>query len=196
MRFTETSFSFSRIASRSLLFARFYLSLFSSVSGPHATLMAYCAEFYGAEGRAKIPLLVGLSVQFGCVINAGETRLSSTMSHWDYSSSLKSQISLQNRSFKPDRCPSLALAWLVVPQSWSFTIWDGAFVYNSWRIFLSLCGVPTLIGVVCLCFFPESPKFLMTQGRNEDALEIFRKIFRVNTGLPKDNYPVSERCDR
>ncbi|KAH0955694.1 hypothetical protein HN011_001947, partial [Eciton burchellii] len=123
------------------------------VSGPYASLMAYCAEFYGAEGRAKVPLLVGFSVQFGCVINA-------------------------------------ALAWLVVPQPWSFSIWDGAFVYNSWRIFLSLCGVPTLIGVVCLCFFPESPKFLMTQDRNEDALEVFRRIFSVNTGLPKDNYPV------
>jgi hypothetical protein len=34
--------------------------------------MAYCAEFYGAEGRAKVPLLVGFSVQFGCVINAGK----------------------------------------------------------------------------------------------------------------------------
>ncbi|EZA47348.1 Synaptic vesicle glycoprotein 2B [Ooceraea biroi] len=123
------------------------------VSGPHATLMAYCAEFYGAEGRAKIPILVGFSVQFGCVVNA-------------------------------------ALAWLVVPQPWSFSIWDGAFVYNSWRIFLSLCGVPTLIGVVCLCFFPESPKFLMTQDRNEEALEVFKRIFSVNTGLPKDNYPV------
>lgn len=85
----------------------------------------------------------------------------------------------------------LALAWQVVPQPWLFVFWDGAVVYNSWRIFLSLCGVPTLLGISCLCFFPESPKFLMTQNRNEEALEIFKKIYSINTGLPKDDYPVS-----
>ncbi|XP_012227333.2 synaptic vesicle glycoprotein 2B-like [Linepithema humile] len=123
------------------------------VSGPHATLMAYCSEFYGAKGRTKIPLIVGFSVSVGCVVNA-------------------------------------ALAWMVVPQSWLFVFWDGAFVYNSWRIFLSLCGVSTLLGIICLCFFPESPKFLMTQNRNEEALEVFKRIYSMNTGLPKDDYPI------
>jgi len=42
------------------------------VSGPHATLMAYCSEFYGASGRTKIPILVGFSVSFGCIVNAGK----------------------------------------------------------------------------------------------------------------------------
>lgn len=85
----------------------------------------------------------------------------------------------------------LALAWLVIPQPWSIVFWDGAFVYNSWRIYLSICGLPMLLGAFCLCFFPESPKFLMSQDRNEDALEVFKKIYSINTGLPKDNYPVS-----
>jgi len=84
----------------------------------------------------------------------------------------------------------LALAWLIVPQSWSIVLWDGAFVYNSWRIYLSLCGISTLMGTICISFFPESPKFLMTQNRNEDALEVFKKIYSINTGLPKNNYPV------
>ncbi|XP_029156611.1 synaptic vesicle glycoprotein 2C-like [Nylanderia fulva] len=123
------------------------------VSGPHATLVAYCSEFYGAKDRAKIPLLVGFSVSFGCIVNA-------------------------------------ALAWLVIPQPWSIVFWDGAFVYNSWRMYLSICGLPTLIGTICLCFFPESPKFLMSQDRNKDALEVFKKIYHINTGQPKDNYPI------
>ncbi|KAL6266719.1 hypothetical protein P5V15_003555 [Pogonomyrmex californicus] len=123
------------------------------VSGPYATLMAYCSEFYGDKGRTKIPIFVGFIVSFGCIINA-------------------------------------ALAWLIIPQPWSIVLWDGAFVYNSWRIFLSLCGVSTLIGVICISFFPESPKFLMTQNRNEDALKIFKKIYSMNTGLSKDNYPI------
>lgn len=134
-----------------LVFFKFISGLL--VSGPHATLMAYCAEFFGANGRTKIPIIVGFSVSFGCVVNA-------------------------------------ALAWLVIPQSWSIVLWDGAFIYNSWRIFLSLCGISTLVGVICLSFFPESPKFLMTQNRNEDALEVFKEIYSMNTGLPKDNYPI------
>ncbi|XP_018304289.1 synaptic vesicle glycoprotein 2B [Mycetomoellerius zeteki] len=139
-----------------LLFFKFLSGLL--VCGPYATLMAYSAEFYGASGRTKIPILVGFSVSFGCVVNA-------------------------------------ALAWLVIPQPWSIILWNGAFVYNSWRIFLSLCGVSSLIGVCCLSFFPESPKFLMSQNRNKDALEIFKKIYSINTGLPKDNYPISTLDD-
>jgi len=46
-----------------------------SVSGPHATLLAYCSEFFGDKGRAKIPLIVGFSTTFGCVINAGKITL-------------------------------------------------------------------------------------------------------------------------
>ncbi|XP_019884460.1 synaptic vesicle glycoprotein 2B [Camponotus floridanus] len=81
-------------------------------------------------------------------------------------------------------------AWLVIPQPWSIVFGDGVFVYNSWRIYLSICGLPMLIGAACLCFFPESPKFLMTQGRKKDALKVFREIYSINTGLSKDNYPI------
>lgn len=123
------------------------------VSGPHATLLAYCSEFFGDKSRTKIPLIVGFSVSFGCVVNA-------------------------------------VFAWLVIPQPWSIVFGNGAFVYNSWRMYLSICGLPMLIGAACFCFFPESPKFLMTQNCNKDALEIFRKIYSINTGLSKDNYPI------
>ncbi|XP_046815790.1 synaptic vesicle glycoprotein 2B-like [Vespa crabro] len=87
------------------------------------------------------------------------------------------------------------LAWLVVPQNWSIELWDGYFVYNSWRIFLSLCGVPTLIGVFLISFFPESPKFLMSQGRTDEALKVFRQIYRINTGKPEEDYPINELVD-
>ncbi|KAI4482508.1 hypothetical protein M0802_013644 [Mischocyttarus mexicanus] len=87
------------------------------------------------------------------------------------------------------------LAWLIIPQNWSIVLWDGYFVYNSWRIFLSLCGVPTLIGVALILFFPESPKFLMSQGRKEEALKVFRQIYRINTGKPEETYPITELAD-
>lgn len=82
------------------------------------------------------------------------------------------------------------LAWLIIPQPWSLVLFDGAFVYNSWRIYLTVCALPTLIGVVFLFFFPESPKFLMSQGRNEEALNVFRKMYTMNTGHPPESYPI------
>ena len=49
-----------------------------------------------------------------------------------------------------------------------------------------------LIGAFGLYFFPESPKFLMSQGRNEEALEVLKTIYASNTGNHRDDYPVSK----
>lgn len=42
-----------------------------------------------------------------------------------------------------------------------------------------------------MIFFPESPKFLMSQGRNDEALRVFQTIFQINTGRLRADYPVS-----
>ena len=53
-----------------------------------------------------------------------------------------------------------------------------------------LCGLPSLTTTIALLFFPESPRYLLSQGDEEGALEVFRHIFKVNTGKPKQFYPV------
>lgn len=62
---------------------------------------------------------------------------------------------------------------------------------HAWNIYLFLCALPSLttfFGMMCM---PESPKFLMTMGRNDEALKVFRKVYGYNTGKPHDSYPVS-----
>ncbi|XP_046593937.1 synaptic vesicle glycoprotein 2A isoform X1 [Neodiprion lecontei] len=86
------------------------------------------------------------------------------------------------------------LAWLIIPQSWSFTLFDGAFVYNSWRIFILVCSMPSLLACLALMYFPESPKFLMSQGRNAEAIKIFRKMYSMNTGKSPETFAVKELC--
>lgn len=83
-----------------------------------------------------------------------------------------------------------ALAWAIIPQSWSFTLFDGAFVYNSWRIFIFVCSMPAFLAFLALLYFPESPKYLMTQGRNDEALKIFQKMYAMNTGNPPESFPI------
>lgn len=80
------------------------------------------------------------------------------------------------------------LAWLIIPADIGFE--TKYFVYNSWRIFLLICAFPSFIVAALLCFLPESPKFLLTQGKHEEALAIFKYIYHVNTGNDAEDFPV------
>lgn len=55
-----------------------------------------------------------------------------------------------------------------------------------------LCAVPSFIVTVLLMHLPESPKFLLSCGRFEEALAIFRGIYVTNTGNDASMYPVKE----
>ncbi|GLV46741.1 uncharacterized protein CBL_13514 [Carabus blaptoides fortunei] len=83
-----------------------------------------------------------------------------------------------------------SLAWLIIPTDIGYK--SPTFLYNSWRIFLLICSFPSFIVAGLLLFLPESPKFLLSRGRTEEALCIFKEIYRINTGNDIKNYPVKE----
>ncbi|XP_049797933.1 synaptic vesicle glycoprotein 2A-like [Schistocerca nitens] len=81
------------------------------------------------------------------------------------------------------------LAWLVIPQPWEVPL--GGIVLRSWRVFLILGAVPSAATFLGLYFLlPESPKFLLAVGRHDEALDVLRRMFAANSGLPPDKYPV------
>ncbi|XP_053949592.1 synaptic vesicle glycoprotein 2B-like isoform X2 [Anastrepha ludens] len=84
--------------------------------------------------------------------------------------------------------PVVALG--VLPSHWDFQILGLQF--HSWQIFLALSTIPCLLGGALLSFFPESPKFLMSQGRNAEALRIFQRIYAMNNRKPREDYPIKE----
>lgn len=49
-----------------------------------------------------------------------------------------------------------SMAWLIIPTN--IGIETETFVYNSWRVFLLLCSVPSFIVTILLFYLPESPK--------------------------------------
>lgn len=83
-----------------------------------------------------------------------------------------------------------SMAWLIIPREIGFATED--FVYNSWRVFLVICAIPSFIVGILLLYLPESPKFLLSCGRFEEALAIFRGIYVTNTGNDPSMYPVKE----
>lgn len=92
-------------------------------------------------------------------------------------------------------CP--AIGWIIIEsESVAFVIPLIEMKYAAWRIFLLISSLLAGIVSILLCFLPESPKFLLAQGRHDEALEILRSIHRMNFGTKKlyqiDNVHLNE----
>lgn len=82
------------------------------------------------------------------------------------------------------------IALLIINSEWHFYICLIDVDYKPWRLFIVSCGLLSLISGISFIFLPESPKFVYAQGDERKALEILRRIFSINTGLPGDSYDV------
>ncbi|KAL5280528.1 hypothetical protein ACFFRR_004486 [Megaselia abdita] len=60
-----------------------------------------------------------------------------------------------------------------------------------WRILMFCNLIPSLIALIGCFMIPESPKFLLSQGRHDESVEILRKVYATNTGNPKNTYPCN-----
>ncbi|CAH0554057.1 unnamed protein product [Brassicogethes aeneus] len=82
--------------------------------------------------------------------------------------------------------PGVAFSLLRRSALETFKLYD----FSPWRIFVLICGVPSLLSIVVLWFLPETPKYLISKGRFEEARNVFQGIFKWNTGQSTSLYPV------
>jgi MFS family permease len=62
---------------------------------------------------------------------------------------------------------------------------------NSWRVFVILCAIPSLISTILgLIYVPESPRWLLAQGRHDEAVSILRTAAICNGKNPDLLFPV------
>lgn len=77
-----------------------------------------------------------------------------------------------------------ALSSYILPMDWQFDL--GLIEMKPWRLFLAAVSLLNLWNFVAFCFLPESPKFLLAKDRKEEALQILRQMYAVNTGNSRD----------
>ncbi|XP_053686348.1 synaptic vesicle glycoprotein 2B-like [Sabethes cyaneus] len=74
-----------------------------------------------------------------------------------------------------------AMAWWILSYDWSISITNN-FTIRPWRLLFVVNALPGFISGLLLCFYPETPRFLLEQGRCDEALDVFRWIHRHNKG--------------
>ncbi|KAK3921941.1 Synaptic vesicle glycoprotein 2A [Frankliniella fusca] len=82
------------------------------------------------------------------------------------------------------------LAYAILPVELRLPMIPGVMDLVPWRLFMLVCALPSLWSGLWCARLPESPKFLMGQGREEEALRSFRAIYAANTGEHPDTYPI------
>ena len=54
-----------------------------------------------------------------------------------------------------------------------------------------MSAVPSFLVAVALVFMPESPRFLLCKGREQETLTVLRNMYFTNTGKERSSYPVT-----
>lgn len=80
------------------------------------------------------------------------------------------------------------LAWGILSMEWIYHI--GPLTFRPWRLLTIVYATPLLICTVLMVFAPESPKYLVSRGKHDKALEVLRSIYAINNGQAKELYPV------
>lgn len=89
------------------------------------------------------------------------------------------------------------VAWSVINHDWQFDVPLIGITYKPWRFYLVVCSLPGLISFIILIFLPESPKFVLGQGKPTEAYQILQKINRINNGRTSgfDEFEIYEEIE-
>lgn len=68
-------------------------------------------------------------------------------------------------------------AALIMDQEWSFVVPILNINYTPWRCYMLLCSIPSLICGMIFLRLPESPKFLLSIGKKEEAIRVLKSIY-------------------
>ena len=135
----------------------FFLRLLTGVcvAAPASTVYAYLGEFTTPSKRSQ--MLSFASVWGGVGIVYVSCKIKEKCDTGGHKVRLCSLLIL-----------SLAIGWWILSYDWVLTISD-SFEFKPWRLLFIINTMPGFLNGIAFCFCPESPKFLVSQGRNEEC---------------------------
>uniref|UniRef100_T1IKY4 Major facilitator superfamily (MFS) profile domain-containing protein n=1 Tax=Strigamia maritima TaxID=126957 RepID=T1IKY4_STRMM len=74
------------------------------------------------------------------------------------------------------------LGRIIIPDSSSIKDLHSRWSLQGWRLFVALCSIPSFVVAFALLFLPKSPKFLMMEKKNGQALRVLKIIHSTNCG--------------
>ncbi|XP_026672973.1 synaptic vesicle glycoprotein 2C-like isoform X2 [Ceratina calcarata] len=80
------------------------------------------------------------------------------------------------------------IAFLITPLTFVVNVFDRR--YSAWRVYLLLCSIVHVVGLVTASTLPQSPKFLLEIGKPNEALKLLGKMYCINLGKPADTFPI------
>jgi len=92
-----------------------------------------------------------------------------------------------------DRGPrllQLGYFWTLGTMAVPILAWAGLEEQSSWRLFVVYCSIPCFLAtLLAIIFVPESPRWLLTQGKHDRALQILRDAAQTNGLDPLETFP-------
>ena len=86
------------------------------------------------------------------------------------------------------------VAWYSLGTGSSTSSQDNSLLDESWRIFVALCSIPCILSTILgILYVPESPHWLVCQGKCDKALHILRHAAKCNGLDPLKVYPIGTR---
>lgn len=64
-------------------------------------------------------------------------------------------------------------------------------MFKSWNLFVIMCSLPSITLAFLLMKLPETPKFLLAQGKHTETINCLKFVHRWNSKSAGDKFPVS-----
>lgn len=144
-----------------------------SISGPSATTYAYLGEFHCLKQRSKV-MMLGKTIAW--------------LNYRLYSNGL---LLVGSFTFGFFCFWNPFFAWVIINQEWTIYFEAFGLLFKPWRLFMIVCGIPSVLSGLIMIFMPESPKFTFSHGDEQKTIEILQKIYTMNTGNTGESYDVT-----
>jgi VNT family MFS transporter (synaptic vesicle glycoprotein 2) len=85
-----------------------------------------------------------------------------------------------------------AFAWMIIPVG-SIHGSLGSIQFHSWRLFIAVSALPSILGALLYFILPESPRYLLEVGKERKAVKILERVYKINHLFRRNvpEFPVS-----